>query len=190
LSYGHAWANLSNTPFSKYKKWVHEGGISTPLIMRWPKNFGTYEGWVREAVHVVDLMPTVLEAAGAEYPKVHKGKAILPLEGTSLLPMTKGNPRKSPEAYYWEHGGRAAVRRERWKLVKGGNEGWELYDMDTDRMETKNVAAAHPERVKELEEAYGKWAKRCNVEPWEKVQEAIKRKAAAKKAGAENAPGD
>ena len=178
LSYGQPWANMSNTPFVKYKKWVHEGGISTPLIVSWPAAIRRGGGLIHDMAHVIDLMPTVLEASGAEYPKTHKGRAILPLEGASLMPLVRGKTRKAPDAYYWEHDGRSAVRQGKWKLVKGDTGSWELYDMDADRTETTNLAEASPDKVRQLSEMYDKWATRCNVEPFRKVQAAIRRKAA------------
>jgi arylsulfatase A-like enzyme len=71
---------------------------------------------------------------------------------------------------YWEHEGNRAVRQGRWKLVSRHPGNWELYDMEADRTETNDVAARHPDRVREMAALYEKWAARCGVEPWEKVR--------------------
>ena len=72
-SYGSAWANLGNTPLRLYKHFTHEGGISTPFIAHWPAGIGTPDQWIREPAHVMDLMPTLIEAAGANYPEEFRG---------------------------------------------------------------------------------------------------------------------
>ncbi|MGB0769006.1 MAG: arylsulfatase, partial [Phycisphaeraceae bacterium] len=85
-AYGWNWANVSNTPFRLHKSMVHEGGIATPLIAHWPKGISAH-GELRERVgHLIDVMPTFLELAGAPYPQNHNGHAITPLEGQSLVP--------------------------------------------------------------------------------------------------------
>lgn len=117
-SYGRAWASLSNTPFRYYKRWVHEGGIATPLVARWP-NGGLSDGIVvRTPFQLTDLLPTVLEAIGSDYPVDHTGRDVLPMEGRSMLPALRGEPTEA-QPLYWEHCGNAAIRRGRWKLVRG-----------------------------------------------------------------------
>ncbi len=168
-SYGPAWAGLSNTPLRRYKHWVHEGGIATPLIACWP---GVVRpGTVTDEVgHVIDLMPTCLEVAGARYPRLHEGRPLLPLEGKSLLPVFQGRARAGHAALFWEHEGNRAVRQGRWKLVAEHGRAWELYDLASDRTETRGLARKRPEKVKELAELYRRWAARCGVAPWEEVR--------------------
>lgn len=164
-SYGRAWANLSNTPFRYYKRHVHEGGIATPLIACWPSG-GLAAGSVVRAPHqLVDVMPTILEATGAAYPVRHAGHDIAPLEGRSLLPALRG--RSSPDGtLYWEHTGNAAIRSGRWKLVRDYPKDWELYDIERDRTELHDLAAAHPEIVRDLAARWQDWADRVGVLPW------------------------
>jgi arylsulfatase len=164
-SYGIEWANLSNTPFRLYKSWVHEGGISTPLIAHWPEKFRK-SGLVRATGHLIDLLPTCLDAARAPYPQTRDGKSTLPLEGMSLLPILSGTEAKQNRALFWEHEGNHAARIGRWKLVALNHEEWELYDLDADRTELKNRAKDEPEKLRELAARYDAWAQRCGVLPW------------------------
>jgi len=168
-SYGRAWANLSNTPFREYKHWVHEGGIATPFIVHWPAGLGDADGRLAtQPCQLVDVLPTLAEVAGAQYPSHRKGQPIPPAEGHSLLPVLRGeaNPERD---LFWEHEGNCAVRRGKWKLVRKYRHPWELYDIDADRTELNDLAAQHPELVKELEAAYDAWAKRCGVIPRDRV---------------------
>ncbi len=166
MSYGLCWANASNTPFRRFKHWVHEGGISTPLIVHWPAVIRHGGGVVREVGHIIDIMPTLLEVAGARYPEERNGKETLPLEGKSLVPLFTGGTWEEPRWIFWEHQGNRAVRHGRWKLVAGHNEPWELHDMEEDRTETQNVSADKPAVVKQLSEAWQDWAARVGVRPW------------------------
>lgn len=169
-SYGRPWANLSNTPFREYKHWVHEGGISTPLIVRWPA--GLPAGVQRDQPHQLpDVMATVLDAAGVPYPAPDATGSPLPLEGVSMLPTLRQGAVDPGRSLYWEHEGNCAVRRGRWKLVKKHAQPWELYDMAADRTELHDRSGEHPELVAELSADYESWAQRCGVVPREKVLE-------------------
>ncbi|MBY0524207.1 MAG: arylsulfatase [Gemmataceae bacterium] len=167
-SYGPAWANASNTPFRLYKHWVHEGGIATPLIASWPATIAK-PAITHQPGHLIDIMATCLDVAGAEYPKKHKDQAIAPLEGKSLLPIFQGKTRQGHDALFWEHEGNRAVRQGKWKLVSRHPDAWELYDLEADRTELTNLSAKNPDLVKELAGKYARWAERCGVQPWEKV---------------------
>lgn len=165
-SYGQAWANLSNTPFRFYKRWVHEGGIATPLIVHWPDG-GLRDGAVlHDPFQLVDVVPTILEATGTSYPDRFPDRQPLPLAGRSMLGTIRGEP--APEAtLYWEHTGNCAVRKGRWKLVRQYPRDWELYDMTHDRSETRDISRDHIEVVTELALAFDDWAARVGVVPWE-----------------------
>jgi arylsulfatase A-like enzyme len=151
LSIGPGWSSLCNTPFRRHKTWVHEGGIATPLIVHWPKGI-TAKGELRRAPgHCIDLVPTILEAAGAKRPALIGGKPVPPLPGMSLVPVFAKDGTLARETLWWRHEGNRALRVGDWKLVAAGKDApWELYDLATDRAETKNLAAAKPEKVKEL----------------------------------------
>jgi len=166
-SYGPAWANASNTPFRRFKHFTEEGGISAPCIVRWPA--GRLEPGRIEKKHVgnvLDLMPTILAAAGAIYPKDYQGRPIPPAEGRNLLPVLRGTPSFDRGALCWEHEGNRAVRIGDWKLVAPHREPWRLYHMTEDRTELHDVAKDHLEKVAELKAAYEAWANRCGVQPW------------------------
>jgi arylsulfatase len=167
MSYGLPWANASNTPFRLYKHWVHEGGIATPFIARWPALIRPRNRIVHQTGHIIDVMATCLDAAGAEYPKTHQGREIQPLEGRSLVPIFRTGQRQGHQTLCWEHEGNRAVRQGRWKLVSRHPGGWELYDLEADRTELSNLAEKHPDKVRELTVEHDQWARRCGVVPWD-----------------------
>jgi arylsulfatase A-like enzyme len=165
--YGLEWANVSNTPFREYKHWVHEGGISTPLIAHWPAGIAARGELRRDPGHLIDLMATCVDLAGADYPILRDGKSITPLEGVSLRSAFAGEPLNRPEPIYFEHEGNRAVRDGQWKLVAKGPKGkWGLYDMAADRAELNDLAAEHPQRVRKMAAQWEAWAKRAGVLPW------------------------
>ena len=163
---GESWAMLENTPFRRYKHFDHEGGIATPLIAHWPARIKA-RGELRQQVgHIIDIMPTCVEVAGANYPKEFNGQSILPLEGLSLVPAF-GDRALVRDALYWEHEGNAAIRVGDWKLVRVGRNGrWELYDMKSDRTELHNLAELEQARVTELAAQWEAWAGRTHVKPY------------------------
>jgi len=169
-SYGLPWANASNTPFRLYKHWVHEGGISTPLIAHWPARLKKPGSLNPEPGHLIDLMATTLDAGGAKYPAERQGLPITPLEGRSLVPCIEGKKRTPHDALYWEHEGNLAVREGNWKLVSRFPDKWELYDLKADRTEMNNLADAKPEVAKRLETKFSAWARKAGVVPWDQLQ--------------------
>jgi arylsulfatase A-like enzyme len=162
-SYGLPWANASNTPFRLYKHWVHEGGISTPLIAYWPAVITEGRKLTDQPGHVIDIMATCVDVTGVKYPETFEGRQILPREGLSLLPIFQGKQRTPHEALYWEHEGNRAVRQGKWKLVLRKPGKWELYDMQADRTELRDLADQQPEKVKELTAAWDSWAARVGA---------------------------
>jgi arylsulfatase A-like enzyme len=169
-SYGLPWANASNTPFRLYKHWIHEGGISTPLIARWPSRMKRTGTLTNQTGHIIDLMATCIDAGGAKYPSKYNGNDIRPLEGRSLAPVFEGKQREPHPAICWEHEGNRAIREGKWKLVSRYPREWELHDMEEDRTEMNDLAASDPKRVKAMAERWQRWADRCNVLPWEEVR--------------------
>ena len=168
-SYGIAWANLSNTPFRLYKHWTHEGGIATPFIMHWPRKLHEKGALRHSPAQLTDIMATVVEVTGADYPETYEGHEILPMEGSSLIPLFDGDKRERAPLF-WEHEGNGAVREGKWKLVKKYPGEWELYDMEKDRTELTDISEEHSERVLTMRSAYEKWAERCHVIPWDIVK--------------------
>jgi arylsulfatase len=142
---------------------VHEGGIATPFIVRWPGQLHAPAGsFVREVGHIIDILPTCLELADASYPKTFRGRPALPVEGRSLMPIFQGNHSSEVRDIFWEWAGNAAMRRGDWKMVwdKLNEAGrWELYDMAKDRTEIHDAAKENAAKVQELRAAYERWAK-------------------------------
>lgn len=176
LSYGEAWANASNTPLRMYKHWTHEGGISSPLIVHWPagipkKNMG---GIVHEYAFLPDIMATCVELADGNYPQTFKGKTIPPMEGKSLAPVFKGaHGPVHDKPIFWEHEGNKAVRLGKYKLVMQwknvAENKWELYDINKDRLEQKDLSKELPSKVDEMSKMWQQWADSHNVEPWDNI---------------------
>ncbi len=174
LGYGQAWATVSNTPFREYKHWTHEGGISTPLIVHWPTGLAeSVQGQLEhQPAHLIDIMATCVDLAGVTYPQETGGKKLKPLQGISLRPTFSAQLLKRAQPIFWEHEGNRAVREGRWKLVAKEGQPWELYDMDTDRSEQHDLAAAQPERVKDLSAKWEAYAAKSDVLPlgaWKKA---------------------
>lgn len=175
FSFGSAWANVGNTPFTLYKQFVHEGGISSPLIVHWPGKIKESRIFNDRYAHFVDVMATCVDVSGAEYPESFNGNQISPMEGVSLFKTLEGavNPER---VLPFEHQGVPAIRRGDWKLVsrnrnsmtKTGfseNPGFELYNIAEDRSETNNLAEKYPEKVEELKELMFKEFNRTHVFP-------------------------
>jgi arylsulfatase len=170
-SYGVPWANVSNTPFRYYKHWVHEGGISSPLVAHWPDGITSRGSWTDQVGHLIDIMATCVDVGGATYPETFNGNAIVPMEGASLAATFTGDAAEGhPEGLFWEHEGNRAVRHGKWKLVskwsKPEDGRWELYDLEQDRSELNDLAADMPDKVAELAGMWEAWADRVGVIEW------------------------
>jgi len=159
-SVGGAWANVSNTPFRKYKNYSHEGGISSPLVAYWPKVIKQQGAIVREPGHLIDFMATFVDITGAEYPNEFDGRKIVPMQGRSLLPIFQGKDIDERKPLFWQWSRGKAVRKGRWKLVAFGGD-WQLYDMSVDRTETNDLVAENPELVRELSLLWDAWYTGC-----------------------------
>jgi arylsulfatase A-like enzyme len=175
VAYGEDWANASNTPFRLYKSFVHEGGIKTPLIVHWPagvKSKGRISG---EVGHLIDIMPTCLDIAGAVYPDNFNEKKSLPLEGRSLAPVFS-NKKLHRRSIMWEHEGNRAIRIGKWKLVSRvqtpmeftpeDEKAWELYNLRKDPSETVNLAAKRPRKARRMAAKWEQEAIRLKMKPW------------------------
>lgn len=162
---GKGWGWAQNSPFRRHKTWCYEGGICTPMIVRWPGQ--TPAGAITHQVgHIVDFMPTLLELAGGEYPSEFNDEEILPVEGKSLVPILRGEEREPHESLSWALYGNRAIRQGDWKLVWGASDQkWELYDLAEDRSETVDLASQHPERVEMMKAEWETWAKTVELNP-------------------------
>ena len=163
--YGIAWANASNTPLRGTKLEGYEGGVRTPLVVRWPRVVKAKGGMTNQPGHVMDFMPTLLELAKADYPEEYNGRHPLPLEGNSLLPILRGETRQGPAELCWSVPRHQAIMRGDWKAVrpqKGGD--WQLFNLKADGTETTDLAKQEPDRVKELAGYFAKWRERVGMD--------------------------
>ncbi len=160
--YDQSWANACNTPLRWFKQNQHEGGISTPLIARWPNTIkpGTI---THQAGHLVDIMATLVDVTGSEYPESRNGHALRPLRGMSLTPIFRGEQRPGHEGLFFQFANNRAVRMGNWKLVSARGGPWELYDLGTDRTELHDLAGDHPQRVADMASAWDRWARETGL---------------------------
>ena len=151
LCLGPGFSSAANTPFRRHKTWVHEGGISTPLIVSWPAGISARGELRQTAGHVIDLVPTFLDVAGLEAPEEWEGRKRPPLPGHSLRGAFAQDVLIPRQSLWWLHEGNRAVRMGDWKLVAAEGDPWELYDLSKDRAEGQNLAGDYPRRVEQLE---------------------------------------
>ncbi len=171
LCLGPGFSSACNTPFRRHKSWVHEGGISTPLIVEWPTGISARGELRHTPGHFIDIVPTVLELAGVQKPKEWKGEAIPEAPGHSLVPVFAKDELVPRESLWWLHEGNRAVRVGDWKLVAAKGDSWELYDMRTDRAEQVNLAAKMPEKLKALERVWQEQTDRFTEQALKTVSE-------------------
>jgi arylsulfatase len=151
LSIGPGWSSLANTPFRRHKTWVHEGGIATPLIVQWPKGIATRGDLRHSPGHIIDLVPTILEAAGGRRLEKGREQNIPPAPAKSLIPLFARDGTVTHDSLWWLHEGNRALRAGDWKIVAAGRDSpWELYDLRSDRSESHDLAKNQPAKVSEL----------------------------------------
>ncbi len=162
------WANAQNTPFKRYKRWNYEGGIATPLIAHWPKRIKP-DTMTGQMGHVVDIMATCIDLAGADYPDQYAGHPVQPLVGKSLVPIFEGKTREGHDTFCWQWGPHQAIRQGDWKLVSAGTMAWELYNIKEDRTETRDRAKDMPKRTQAMAKRWDQWAREVGAEPRRKA---------------------
>lgn len=168
---GH-WANVSNVPFKAYKNSSFEGGTNTPFIVRWPGTVPAAATVNRTPAHLVDIMATLVDVAGADYPQVSpRGESVAGMDGVSLLPAFETGTVERNEPMFFEWRGGLAVIDGNWKLVKQkvrpqdaksglwdfSTQQWELYNLATDATEINNLAGSEPQKLAELQTKYQGW---------------------------------
>jgi arylsulfatase A-like enzyme len=154
LCLGPGWSSAANTPFRLHKSWVHEGGISTPLIVHWPHGIAARGELRHNPAHLIDLAPTILELAGGRWPNSFGGKPVPTPPGKSLFPVFAKDNTVTHPYFWWYHDGNRAIRVGDWKLVADHQSPAELYDLRVDRAESHNLATRYPNRLKDLEQAW------------------------------------
>lgn len=160
---GNAWAGALNSPFRYWKKESFEGGNCTPFIVHWPAGLKGKENTINRGVgHVMDILPTCLELAGAEYPSMINGLETTPPEGKSLLPVIQNVIETQHDTLFWEHVGGKAARVGDWKIAALKDQPWELFNLEEDRTEANNLADQYPEKVAEMVALWEDWFKRVN----------------------------
>lgn len=150
LCLGPGFSSAANTPFRRHKTWVHEGGISSPFIVHWPQGIAARGELRHTPAHFVDFVPTALDLAGVARPTTWQGTPVPPAPGRSLVPAFARDGVVSRDSIWWLHEGNRALRQGDWKIVAARGEPWELYDLKTDRAESRNLAASQPERVQAM----------------------------------------
>ena len=150
LCLGPGFSSACNTPFRRHKTWVHEGGISTPLIVHWPKGIKEKNALRKAGSHVIDIAPTIMELAKVEKPDTWEGESIPAAPGKSLVPMLQGDVESDRDSIWWSHEGNRAIRVGNFKLVAAKGDAWELYDLSTDRAESNDLSATMPAKAKAL----------------------------------------
>lgn len=171
--YPAGWALAGNTPLRYYKRFTHGGGVRAPLIVHWPGQMGDRPGTRPQFHHAIDVLPTILELAGVQAPRTHRGVEQLPVHGTSMRYSfaDTGAPPARTRQYFETAGNRAIVDGE-WKAVAAHRPGtafnadrWELYDIARDVAEANDLSADEPERLRQLQEAWWEEAHRYGVLP-------------------------
>jgi arylsulfatase len=164
---GPGWAQAVTAPFRLFKTFASEGGIRAPLFIKMPGTKGSKK-WNHDLVHVTDIMPTMLQLAGSEYPKSFKGRDIHPTIGFSLVPVLNGKADKhNRDGVGYELFEMKAYIKSNWKILRQpipfGTGEWQLFDLSKDPGETTDLSAAHPDIRKDLIDAWQAYAKLNNV---------------------------
>jgi L-rhamnose mutarotase len=154
LGIGSGWSSASNTPFRLHKSWTHEGGITTPFIVNWPAGIKAHNELRRTPGHLIDIVPTLLDIVDGQQPATYAGLPVPPMQGKSLVPDFTQDGSAEHQSLWWCHDGNRALRVRDWKIVATYMSPWELYDLSKDRTETNNLAAIHPDKVRELERVW------------------------------------
>ncbi|TRX34197.1 arylsulfatase [Flavobacterium sp. ZT3R18] len=166
---GPGWAQASSSPFRFFKSFTTEGGIKAPLLIKMPGQAHHAGQWSRSFIHVTDLMPTVLELTGANYPKKYKGNTIHPHIGKSLIPVLNGNSVAIHESdgQGWELFEMKAYIKGKWKILRlpqpMGTGEWQLYDIEKDPAETTDLSTQFPDIRKKLINEWNDYARKNEV---------------------------
>lgn len=154
LGIGSGWSSAANTPFRLHKSWTYEGGISTPFIVHWPAGIKAHGELRTDLGHLIDIVPTVLALTGGKVPATYEGLKVPPLPGKNLVPDFAKDGQVKRDFLWFCHDGNRALRMGNWKIVADYQTPWELYDLSVDRSEMHNLAATHPEKIREMQQVW------------------------------------
>ena len=163
LGYGLGWANLSETPFRHYKRNMFNGGSSTACIANWPAVLKQPGLITDQRAHIIDLMATIVDVGGGQWPAELDGQKLDPLPGRSLRPILLGEQRPPHEALYFQLLDHRAVISGDLKLVSDWGRPWELFNLATDRTELHDLTKTQPEQTARLEKLWNDWAKKSGA---------------------------
>ncbi|MDZ7722290.1 MAG: sulfatase-like hydrolase/transferase [candidate division KSB1 bacterium] len=155
---GEDWATVQNTPLRYWKNWSHEGGICTPLIAQWTGYIVNTGGFYRQPIHFIDFMSTFVEIAGASYPQTYNAEKITPMQGAAIVPSFRGESIRRGKPLFWEWRKGGGMRVDDTKAVFYEKE-WDLYDIESDRTETRNLAEEEPEMLNSMQAKWRRWYK-------------------------------
>ena len=170
VDYGPSWAQVSMVPFRQFKGVVAEGGIRAPLIVAGPGV--KHKGKINHSLlHVMDIVPTVLELTGVKQPSEDSAKIVAPIQGKSMLPLLAGRAdaiRKETDWLGWELFGNRAIRQGDWKLLyllkrAGGTGDWQLFNLREDPAELQDLSKKYPEKRDALLTLWEQYAKTNGV---------------------------
>lgn len=157
INVGLGWAHVSATPFRHYKRNMYNGGSCTPCIAHWPKGIKNSGTITDQPGHIIDLMATIVDAGGSQWPAEVDGEPLEPLPGKSLLPILAGEPRTGHDALYFQLFDHRAMISGDWKLVSDWNRPWALYNLKEDRTEMRDRSTSDPERMTKMLDQWKVW---------------------------------
>jgi arylsulfatase len=168
---GTGWASASSTPFKWYKAFTSEGGMRVPVIIKLPSSKQHKQKFTTEVATVLDIAPTCLDIANVSHPgNSYEEKQIFPMTGKSMIPFLVGDSNlihSNDQVFTFELFGRRGIRKRNWKaewLEKPyGKAQWELYDLDNDPSQEKDLAKSHSEILNELMDDWSVYLKENNV---------------------------
>ena len=160
---GVGWAHASNTPLKYYKRTQHSGGVTTPFIAQWPNGIKPQTDFVDQPLHITDILPTLMDLTGSEYPQTFGGQQHPPLPGRSFAKVLTDGETLPPKTLYFSLFNNMAIVDGGWRMVTAYDQPWQLYDLTNDRTETRDLATTQPKRLQEMLELQKAYSQRPDV---------------------------
>lgn len=159
LSIGRDWSNVANTPHRMYKLSAYNGGSRTPMIVHWPKGLKNPGRFTDKFAHLYNVMPTLLELSGAEYPENFNDVSGRKILGESFADVIYDKPIKYQDPIFMNRGTQAFIIDGGWKLVTEDGKNWSLYNLNKEETEITDLSKKEPERFNALLAQYNAWRK-------------------------------